>query len=77
MPLDTHIAGLLQLIESAGYPPMHQSTPNVARKAMRAMSCDLVTPDQVVQVGEVSSLSVPGGDGERPARLYRPEGDGP
>jgi len=77
MPLDAHIAGLLQLIDSAGYPPMHQSTPDVARKAMRAMSCDLVTPDQRIEVGEVRELTVPGGDGERRARLYRPAGDGP
>ena len=41
------------------------------------MSCDLVRPEDVIQVGEVSDVTVPGGDGERPARLYRPEGEGP
>jgi acetyl esterase len=77
MPVDTAISGLLQLIAASGHPPMHQSTPAVARKAMRAMTCDLVTPELVVAVGDVQELLVPGGDGDRPARLYRPEGDGP
>ena len=77
MPVDPAIAGLLELISSSGYPPMHESTPEVARKAMRAMTCDLVTPDLVVEVGEVRELTVPGGAGERAARLYRPAGDGP
>ncbi len=36
-----------------------------------------VRPDQVVQVGSVEELTVPGGEGERPARLYRPATEGP
>ncbi len=77
MALDPHIAGLLDLIANAGYPPMHEGTPDVARKAFRAMTVDLVTPEAVVPVGEVSETSVPGAAGDRPARLYRPEGQGP
>ncbi len=75
MPLDPHLAGMLQLLATA--PPMHAGTPEEGRRAMRAMTVDLVTPDAVVPVGSVEDTTVPGGDGERPARIYRPEGDGP
>jgi acetyl esterase len=77
MPLDTHLAGLLQLLEQAPYPPIHEQSPADARRGFRALTCDAVQPEQVIEVGEVSELDVPGGDGTRPARLYRPAGPGP
>ena len=77
MPVDPQLAGLLQFIKDAGYPPMSEGTPDDARKGFRAMSAGTVRPDQVVQVGSVEDLTVPGGDGDRPARLYRPVTDGP
>ena len=77
MSVDPHISGLLELIAASGYPPMHEGTPEDGRRSLRAMSCDLVLPEDVIQVKEVSELTVPGGDGDRPARLYRPEGQGP
>jgi acetyl esterase len=77
MPLDPHISGLLDLIAGSGYPPMHEGTPDDGRKALRAMSCDLVKPEDVIEVGEVRELTVPGAAGQRPARLYRPVGAGP
>jgi acetyl esterase len=77
MALDPHISGLLELIAASGYPPMHEGTPEDGRRGLRAMSCDLVRPDDVIQVGEVREVTVPGADGDRPARLYRPEGAGP
>ena len=73
MPLDPGTAALLQLIDAAPYPPMHEGTPETARKAFRAMTIDLVTDETRVPVGSVEELEVAG----RPARLYRPEGDGP
>ena len=72
MPVDPQLAGLLQLIKDSGYPPISEGTPEEARRRFRAMSVDAVQPDQVVRVGSVQELTVPGGDGERPARLYRP-----
>jgi len=36
-----------------------------------------VQPDQVVQCGSVEELTVPGAEGDRPARLYRPGTPGP
>ena len=68
---------MLDFVAAAGYPPMEQGTPAVARAGMRAMSVDMVKPEDVVPVGSVEDLKVPGGAGEREARLYRPEGDGP
>jgi acetyl esterase len=77
MPLDPHISGLLDFISASGHPLLHQGTPEDGRRGLRAMSCDLVRPEDVIQVKEVVDLTVPGGDGERPARLYRPAGEGP
>ncbi len=77
MPLDPNIAGFLQFIAEAGYPPMHEGTPDTARKAMRAMTVDLVTDENRIPVGSVSERSITTPHGETPVRIYRPEGDGP
>ena len=77
MPVDPHIAGLLQVIADSGYPPMHEGTPEDARKAFRAMTCDLVTDETRLAIGSVEEIRVPSGDGEQDARVYRPEGEGP
>ena len=77
MPLDPQLKDMLDFISAVGHPPIDQGTPEAGRKAMRAMSVDLVRPEDVVPVGSVASLVVPGGAGEREARLYLPEGDGP
>ena len=75
MPVDPHLAGMLELMATA--PPLHAGTPEEGHRAMLAMTVDLVTPETVVPVGSVEDVTVPGGDGERPARIYRPAGDGP
>jgi acetyl esterase len=77
MPLDPQLKDMLDFIAAAGYPPMEEGTPALARQGMRAMSVDLVKPEDVVPVGSVEDLRVPGGAGERDARLYKPEGEGP
>ena len=69
MPVDPHLSGLLELISASGYPPLHQGTPEEGRRGLRAMSGDLVKPEDVIEVGKVEELTVPGGDGDRPARL--------
>ena len=73
MPLDPATQALLDFIAGSGYPPMHEGTPETARKALRAMSVDLVRPEDVVPVGSVEAATVAGLE----ARVYRPEGDGP
>ena len=73
MPLDPGTATLLDLIASAGHPAMSESTPEIARMAFRALTVDAVQPDDVVPVGSTEDLVV----AERPARIYRPDGEGP
>ena len=73
MPLDPQLAAMLEFIASAGYPPMHEGTPDTARKGFRAMTVDMVRPETMVPVGSVEELTVAG----RPARRYQPEGGGP
>ena len=72
--LDPHLAGLLALM--AGGTPMHESTPEVARKMFRTLTVDLRDPSALPAVASVRDLTVPGGAGDLAARLYRPA-DGP
>ena len=73
MPLDPGIAALLQMIEDAGHPPIHDGTPDAGRASYRVLTHDWVTPDNRVPVGKAEDLTA----GGRPARLYLPEGVGP
>ena len=73
MPLDEGTAALLKMIEDAGYPAMHEGTPETARQALRAMTVDWVTPETQVPVASVDAVDA----GGVPARVYRPEGSGP
>ncbi len=73
MPLDPGTAVLLDLIANSGHPATHESTPAEARIGYRALLFDAVAEGDRVPVGSVEDLTVAG----RPARLYRPEGDGP
>jgi acetyl esterase len=77
MPLDPHLAGLLELIAAAGNPPMSQATPEQARAGFRALTVDLRDPASLPPVASVEDITVPGGDGDRPARVYRPSTPGP
>ena len=72
MPVDPQLQAMLEFIAAAGYPPMHEGTPETARKAFRAMSVDLVKAEDVVPVGSVEELAV----ADRPARLYTPATSG-
>ncbi|HET6699128.1 MAG TPA: alpha/beta hydrolase [Nocardioidaceae bacterium] len=76
-PVDPHVAGLLQFLADSGTPPVHASSPEQARDAFRALAVGLRQPQHVVPVRRTCETTVPGGDGERPARIYRPEVDGP
>ncbi|MDP3891938.1 alpha/beta hydrolase [Nocardioides sp.] len=73
MSLDPGLASMLDFMSTAGYPPLHEGSPEVARKAMRALIVDAVQPADVVPVDSVADLSA----GGVPARVYRPSGDGP
>ena len=77
MPLDPHLAGLLELLAASGQPPMHESTPEQARQGFRVLTVDLRDPAALPEVASVEETTVPGGDGPRPARVYRPATQGP
>ncbi len=72
--LDPQIAGLLQLMAASGAPAMSQGTPPQAREGFRMLTVGLRNPGALAQVREVRDLELPGGT---PARVYRPEADGP
>ncbi|WKN47843.1 alpha/beta hydrolase [Nocardioides sp. Arc9.136] len=70
--LDPQLAGLLGLMAGAGHPPMWQQSPEQARQGFRVLTVDLRDPASVPAVDVVEEITVPGGDSERPARVYRP-----
>ena len=74
MPLDPQIAGLLAMLESAGTPPISQGTPQAARDGFRMLTVGLRDPATLPQVRSVDDVALPGGI---PARVYRPDSDGP
>src|ERR1700745_1858449 len=77
MPVDPNIAGLLAMMGEMGAPPMHEGTPEAGRAAYLQLTQGVRSPEQVVPVASVEDRVVPGAEGARPARVYRPEGAGP
>ncbi|MBP3082685.1 alpha/beta hydrolase [Mycolicibacterium fortuitum] len=73
MPLDAGLAALLERIAAAPYPPFARSSPEVARAAMRALTVGALPATLRHPVGAVESTHA----GGRPARVYRPFGQGP
>jgi acetyl esterase len=77
VPVDQHIAALLAMAQQSDLPPMYEGTPDVGRAQYLAMTAGLRSPEHVVPVASTEDITVPGGDGDLPARVYRPEGEGP
>ena len=75
MPVDPHIAPLLELLKSV--PPMHEGSPEAAREAFRQLAVGGRRPEQVVPVASVEEVAIPGPAGDIGARVYRPETAGP
>jgi acetyl esterase len=75
MPLDPDLAGLIALVEAGT--PMSQQTAEQARSSFRTLTVDFRRPESVVLVGAVEDSTVGGAEGDLPARVYRPEGEGP
>ena len=59
MPLDPHIAGVLQMLASTGAKPLHEGTPQEGRAAYLAMTLGTRSPEQVVPVGSVQDTRCP------------------
>ncbi|MEP9363708.1 alpha/beta hydrolase [Nocardioides sp. CN2-186] len=77
MPLDPQLAGVLEFLAAAGLPPMSEGTPAAARAGFRALTVDSRPADLLPPVAAVEDITVPGGAGDRPARVYRPSTPGP
>jgi acetyl esterase len=77
MPLDPQLAAVLEFLAAAGRPPMSEGTPEMARAGFRALTVDSRPADVLPPAASVEDITVPGGDGERPARVYRPSTPGP
>ncbi len=75
MPVDPHIAPLLELLETV--PPMSEGSPEAAREAFRQLTVAGRQAEQVVPVRSVEDLVVPGPGGDLSARVYRPEAEEP
>ena len=75
MPVDPELAPVLDLIH--GGTPMSAQTPAEARHAFRTLTVDMRDPATVVPVGSVTAATVAGAEGPLPARVFRPEGEGP
>lgn len=75
MPVDPHIAGLLEMLAGAGAPPMHEGTAAEARASFQLLTVG--TRETVIEVGSVQDTTVSGAEGDLRARVYRPEADGP
>ncbi len=75
MPVDPELVPVLDLI--AGGTPMSQQTPGEARHSFRTLTVDMRDPATLPAVGSAVTTTVPGAEGPRPARVYRPAGDGP
>lgn len=77
MPLDPHLAGVLQMMASSGAKPIHESTPEESRAGYLALTAGSLTDEQRVPVASTQDTTIPGPAGAIPARIYRPEGTGP
>lgn len=74
--LDPQLAELLTFMDAAASAPMWAGSADEARTAFRTLTVDLRDAAAVPEVASVEDVTVPGGDGQLPARVYRPAADG-
>lgn len=75
VPLDPQIAAILPLLAQA--PPLSSGTPESARAGMRLFTVDLRDPATLPPVRSTEDVTYPAHEGDRAARVYRPDVDGP
>jgi len=74
LALDPQIGALLERMEGA--PAMSEGTPEAARESFRRLSLASAAFAPAIEVAGTEELTVDGGEGPLPARLYRPAADG-
>jgi acetyl esterase len=77
MPLDPPIANILNFLASSGAPSMSAGTVEQARTGFHTSTAGIRDPATLAPVRSVEDITVPGADGPRAARVYRPEVEGP
>jgi acetyl esterase len=77
MPLDPHIAGILALLEQIDGPTLASGSAEQARAMFHVSTVDLRDPGTLASVRSTEDLTLPGPAGDIPARIYRPDRDGP
>jgi acetyl esterase len=75
VPLDPQIAAILPLL--SGAPPLRRGTIESARAGLRLFTVDMRNPADLLPVRSTEDVTYPGADGDRAARVYRPDTDGP
>lgn len=75
MPLDSQIATILPMLASA--PPLRQTGVAAARAGMRLLMVDMRDTSKLAPVRSTEDVTYPTPEGDRPARVYRPEVEGP
>jgi acetyl esterase len=65
------------MLEAIQRPSLAAGTHEEARAAFRMLTVDMRPPDAVVPVRETEDIEVPGATGALPARVYRPDDEGP
>ncbi|HVV76078.1 MAG TPA: alpha/beta hydrolase [Mycobacteriales bacterium] len=77
MPLDPQIASILKFLADSGAPAISSGTVEHARNGFRAGTVGVRNMATLAQVRSVEDTTVAGGAGDRPARVYRPDVEGP
>jgi acetyl esterase len=72
VPVDPEVQTLLDMLEQGGGASLSAASPEQARAQFRLLTVDVRDPATVPEVGTVEDIEVAGGDGPRPARVYRP-----
>jgi acetyl esterase len=73
MPLDPAVATILEALNAAPGPKLHELSPEQARSFFDQMQL----PAPEVPLAKVEDVRLPGPAGEIPVRIYRPEATGP
>ena len=76
MPLDPQLEGVLSLI-NGNTVTLADAGVEQARANFRLMTVDLRDPATKADVRSAEDVTYPAAEGDRPARLYRPDVDGP
>src|SRR5579872_2737470 len=74
MSLDPQVQGVLDMMASAGGPPLKTMSPEDARVMMTGMAALGGEPQAV---GSVEDRLIPGPESQIPVRIYTPKGEGP